>query len=1396
MKRIQRVTQSNWLSALIFLVAFTFGASAQTSAIVINEINYAPSDSSNPAEFIELYNNGATNVDLSGWKFDAGIDYTFPAATTLAAHAYLVISADTNKFATRWGFTPLGPWSGKLSNSGEQLRLRDAANTTVDSVTYGVGFPWPTAADGDGSSMELINPDLDNDLGGSWRSSGLPAGIIVPQVYVPPNDVSWHYREGTNEASSPVSAWRSLGFVEDSTWSIGQTSVGFGDNDDYTILTDMENNYTSLFLRRVFSIDAGAKPSAIKVKARVDDGCIVWINGVEVARFHVDSTLSPAYNSTATNHEADVVAFESVNVFNADAFLVEGSNVVTVQAFNTSLSSSDFTIDVSVEELPAGTGAPPTPGAANTCFAAAAPPAIRQVANTPPTNGQPVTVTAKVTDPTGVGAVTLKYQAVNPGAYIRRTDTAYDNWTNVVMNDSGTNGDAVAGDTIYTGIIPASVQTHRQLVRYKIAAIDSGTNYIEVPYADDGSPNFAYFVYTNAPAWTGAFNPGVTANVTYSSNVLSALPAYQLIASSNDVVNSQYVSSYNGQRFYGTLVYNGQVFDHIQFNNRGEASTYTSGKNKWRFHFNTARDFQALDNWGRPYPETWNELNFNACASPWCAVHRGMSGVEEAVSLRLFELLGTPAPKSHFLQFRVIDDASETAATQFSGGDPAGANGGDLWGLYLAVEQPDGSFLDARGLADGNVYKIESSAGDKKHQGDGQPTDSSDWTSFLAACKLPQTEQWWRTNLDVDDYYNFHAANRIVGNVDLRDGFNHFFYHAPDGHWRVIPWDVDMMFIAKTHQPSDSTSRANYTITGTIDQRRAITNTVLKIESQNRERELLDLVCSDNTTNGGQMGQLIDEYARLVAPAGTTTNWTTLDAAMWNYNPRTPSNPSNAQTDHRGHFYTTPYTDSRRGGTWVRTLATADFAGSMKYLLDYATDTFPVGSTWALNNGDQRGYGYQFLKFECTDTNAPQRPTATYLGVSTHPLDDLRFSASAYAGSNTFAAAQWRVGEISAPGISLYDATKPRIYEVSDVWRSAEIPSNGIVTIPPAALQIGHTYRARVRHKDVTGRWGRWSAALQFVTAPAQTALTSNDLVVCEFMYNPPALSSAETTAGYTDKQLFEYIQLLNISTNTLNLEGLAFTTGITYTFGAGVTLVPGERILVVKDTNAFALRYGAVGRVAGAYSGNLDNSGERVTLTSVGQAVQDFTYSDGSHPAGTDPWPLTPDGNGPSLVLMNPTFAPNHNLAINWRASMRTNGSPGRADLINYTEWTRRHPGLGSAANDDDGDGWSNQGEYFFGSLPLASTNRPAPVSGKLEMLTVGGQTNAYFVFTCTRSSESGDVDYLVQFSPDLVTWSLTGVLLDGVDNGNGTITERWRYAQPANNAGRLFTRLRAQFK
>jgi hypothetical protein len=69
-------------------------------------------------------------------------------------------------------------------------------------------------------------------------------------------------------------------------------------------------------------------------------------------------------------------------------------------------------------------------------------------------------------------------------------------------------------------------------------------------------------------------------------------------------------------RFYGTMVSDGVVYDHIQFSNRGEFSTYNTGKNKWRFRFNRARGFAVKDDLGRPDDQLRNGFSLEACAAP------------------------------------------------------------------------------------------------------------------------------------------------------------------------------------------------------------------------------------------------------------------------------------------------------------------------------------------------------------------------------------------------------------------------------------------------------------------------------------------------------------------------------------------------------------------------------------------------------------------------------------------------------------------------------------------------------------------------------------------------------------------------------------------------------------
>ena len=157
------------------------------------------------------------------------------------------------------------------------------------------------------------------------------------------------------------------------------------------------------------------------------------------------------------------------------------------------------------------------------------------------------------------------------------------------MADDAQGGDKVAGDGIYSATIPGSVQQHRNLVRYRLSASDALDATVQVPYADDPSPNFAYFAYDGVPDWTGADRPGRTPEVTYELSQLNSIATYHLLTSTEDHQDSQHIpetntNSYGGSEYLwpGTMVYDGKVYDNISYRARGGVWRYAMGKNMWK----------------------------------------------------------------------------------------------------------------------------------------------------------------------------------------------------------------------------------------------------------------------------------------------------------------------------------------------------------------------------------------------------------------------------------------------------------------------------------------------------------------------------------------------------------------------------------------------------------------------------------------------------------------------------------------------------------------------------------------------------------------------------------------------------------------------------------------------
>jgi hypothetical protein len=157
--------------------------------VIINEIMYNPSSFDDRDEWIELYNRDLVPVDLTGWRFTRGIDFTFGTAT-LPVGGYLIVAADAARFtSTHPGVTNVvGGWTGRLSNSSETIELSDATYDAASTVDYadegdwaarrlnGNSWGWQAEHDGGGRSLELRNQTLTNDAGANWGPSNTDGG--------------------------------------------------------------------------------------------------------------------------------------------------------------------------------------------------------------------------------------------------------------------------------------------------------------------------------------------------------------------------------------------------------------------------------------------------------------------------------------------------------------------------------------------------------------------------------------------------------------------------------------------------------------------------------------------------------------------------------------------------------------------------------------------------------------------------------------------------------------------------------------------------------------------------------------------------------------------------------------------------------------------------------------------------------------------------------------------------------------------------------------------------------------------------------------------------------------------------------------------------------------------
>lgn len=428
--------------------------------IVINEIMYhAPGIYvseldrvfDNDEEWIELFNRSETEtVDLSGWEFSDGIDYVFPAGTTLAPNEYLVISDNPTKLLRdREGLDAshvVGPFARNLSNGGEQVTLVDANGNVVDDLHYYEGGNhWTSLADARGGSLELRDPFADNSIGEAWAASDES------------HQTAW-------QTVSITGSGRSLTTGDPRQYHeflFGMLDAGVALIDDVSVIEHPGTpEARQLIQNGQFESDAlGSSPDKWRIIGNQRGSIVADPDDPNnhVLRLDASGPTEHMHNNAGTTVKAgdEFVDLENNSIYEVSfrARYVSGSNQLNSRLYFNRLGTTTRL------DYPTQVG---TPGAVNSQRVDNIGPTFSGLLHSPavPEANEPITVSVDASDPHGVSTINLMY-AVNGGEF--------------------TSTPMTLADGQYVGSIPG--QASASLVQFYVEAQDSNGAVAMMPAA-------------------------------------------------------------------------------------------------------------------------------------------------------------------------------------------------------------------------------------------------------------------------------------------------------------------------------------------------------------------------------------------------------------------------------------------------------------------------------------------------------------------------------------------------------------------------------------------------------------------------------------------------------------------------------------------------------------------------------------------------------------------------------------------------------------------------------------------------------------------------------------------------------------------------------------------------
>jgi hypothetical protein len=770
-------------SRLIGPTPGTNNTAALASPVVINELMYHPLSGDDDEQYVELHNRTEQPVDLSGWRFTRGIDFTLPANTVLAPGGFLVVARNAARLRTNYAHLTaancVGDFQGRLSHGGEALelarpcfdvrtngtrRVTNKLDVVMQTLTFESGGAWPRWADGGGSSLELCDPRSDIRLGANWAAS-----------------------DETGKA--PWTLVERRGVVDNLSTTADQLQVllqGAGE----CLIDDVEvRGATGANLIANSTFEAGAagwtaqgtlSASGLKTNGGFNSPRSYHIRAVDRGDNQVNRIRTPLTASLASGTTATL---------KARARWLCGHPGILLRLRGNGLEA-------------AATLAPPvapgTPGMRNSRAVANVGPVVFDVAHAPvlPEANQSVCVTARVRDPDGVAALVLHYR-VDPNA------TA----VGLPMRDDGLGGDALAGDGEYTATLPG--QASGVLVAFSVVATDAAVPAASSRFPADAPareclvrfgeamPAGSFPVYrlwmTKATfnAWDGRHNLDNTPNaVTF-------------------VLGSQR-ASYGASALFAGSPYIAPGFS-------------TPSGNRCGYSIAFPRDDRFLGN---------EDLVLD-----WPGGHGGeTTAIQEQMAYWIADRMGLPFSHRHFIRLYVngVSDLQRggvfEAVLQPAGDflrqwSPDDSNG-DFYKIDRAFEFNDSDSV----IADPMPRLQPFTTPDLLRGGTMKKTERYRWTwlkrsydtandytnVFALVDALNATAPEPYTTLteglvDLEEWMSIFAFEHIINNFDSWGhviGKNMYAYKPPAGRWQLYAFDLDWLMLVSPRYSSEYTASA------------------------------------------------------------------------------------------------------------------------------------------------------------------------------------------------------------------------------------------------------------------------------------------------------------------------------------------------------------------------------------------------------------------------------------------------------------------------------------------------------------------------------------------------------------------------------------------------------------